>query len=346
MLHHAFYLAATASRRALYWLIFVGSLAGAPAHWVAAQELSAPSPPATKTELEQVLARRTKLAEEMAALRAQTEAESSEADATDVSAAEDELEFLEALDGVLGQQQARWEQRQELLAEKKQADAELDTLRKFGPTEPKPYSFLLLENLRDELAAEEEQEESLATDLNAAEQLAETAQENLDDAESERRLAQEALDENEDEEEQLGLENDLKLARRQSQLAKETIPVRRLEIEVRTLRQELCAARLAYLEDKIERIAGEVRFTKRDLQDRLKELAAFEVELRDDLRTARARFQQAEAQHNAAVKKLREEGAGPSTIELALESWRVARDAQQAETALLSVRIRDAKRVD
>lgn len=297
-----------------------------------------------KGEFEQLLARRATLAEEITALRTKGDEGSPDADAIDVSAAEDELEFLEALDGVLGQQQARFEQRQELLAEKKQADTELESLRKFGPAEPKPYSFLLLENLRDELSAEEEQEESLATELNAAEQLSETAQENFDDAEAQRRLAQEAADDNEDDEERAALENDLKLAKRQSQLAKENIPVRRLEIEVRTLRQELCESRRTYLDEKIERIAGDVRFTQRDLRERLKELSSFETELRDELRTARARFQQTEAQQNAAIKQLRDESAEQATIDLAQESWRVARDAQQAETSLLNERIGDAKR--
>ena len=55
-----------------------------------------------------------------------------------VSASEDELEFLQSLDEVYAQQQARLEQRQELQAEKKKADEDLASLRKFGPTEHKP----------------------------------------------------------------------------------------------------------------------------------------------------------------------------------------------------------------
>lgn len=323
---------------------WLGALPCAVAVNANAQEPSQADSAVGELDLKQLLARRATVAEEISALRGKGGEGAADADPTEVSAAEDEREFLESLDGVLGQQQARLEQRQELLAEKKLADAELETLRRFGPTEPKPYSFLLLENLRDELAGEEEQGETLAADLTKAEQLAESAQENLDDAEAERRLAQEALDENEDDEEQAALENDLKLAKRQSQLAKENIPVRRLEMEVRTLRNELCKVRRTYFEEKIERLAGEVRFTKRDLQDRLKELASFEAELREDLRAARARFQQTEAEQNAAVKRLREESASQATIDLAQESWRVARDAQQAETTLLSERISDTKR--
>ena len=70
-------------------------------------------------------------------------------------------EFLETLDGVYGEQQARLEQRQDLQAEKQRAEADLESLESSGRTEAKPYSFLLLEDLRDELAAEEDRDHGI-----------------------------------------------------------------------------------------------------------------------------------------------------------------------------------------
>ena len=142
---------------------------------------------AQAVSIDDILAKRKALAEQFAVLRPQQDASSTDADPTNVSAAEDELEFLDTLDGIYAQQQARLEQKLELQAAKKKADESLDSLHKFGPSEAKPYSFLLLESLRDSLAAEEDHEEAFAADIKAAEQLLETAHENFDDAEKDRR---------------------------------------------------------------------------------------------------------------------------------------------------------------
>ncbi len=295
-----------------------------------------------KSVIEDVAARRKNLAAEISALAEKNGDHSADSDPADVSAVEDELEFLETLDAVYAQQQARLEQRQELQAEKKKADEELESLRKFGPAEAKPYSFLLLENLRDDQTAEGDHQDAFGADLKAAEQLLETAQDHFDQAEKDRRRAQE--EHAEAKEPQAASAVALKLALRQSQIAKEQILLRRLELEVRTLRRDVCVTRKTQLDEKIERIGKEVQFTKQDLRDRHKELTAFETELSQKLKEARKRFQQMESQQSAAIKELHEQKASQSTLELASEAWRVARDAQQMEMSLLSERIGDNKR--
>lgn len=296
--------------------------------------------------IEEVLAKRKTLSDKIAALAPKQDASSTDADPTDVSAAEDELEFLETLDGIYAQQQARLEQRLELQSDKKKADESLEALRKFGPTEAKPYSFLLLEGLRDALAAEEDREEACAADLKAAEQLLETAHDNFDKAEKDRRLAQEELTENEDEQSAAELQSAVELAKRQCQIAKELILARRLEVEVRTLRHELSTTLKEQYSAKVELIGKDVRFTKQDLHDRLKELKSDDAQLIKKIAEAHSRFQQAEAQQSAALAELRKNTAPQSTIDLATEAWRVARDGQQIEISLLNERIGDNRRFD
>ena len=319
----------------------IAELAGQP-RVIADQVAGKPGDGATKSLAESVSAQRTALAAQIAELEKQTAAESTDANSEEVSAGEDELESLQTLDGVYAQQQSRLEQLESLRAEKKKVDELLETLRKFGPTEAKPYSFLLLENLRDELAAEEEQEAALQTDSKAANQMLETAQEHFDEAESERRRDQEAFDEAEGNKTEAMLA--LKQAKQESRVNKELVVLRRLEIDVRTLRLEVCVARKTMLEEKVERIAKDVRFTKQDLQDRLKELTAFDAELNRKLKDARNRFQQLESQEAAALKELREHRATQATIDLAVDAWRVARDVDQTEMFLLNERIADNKR--
>jgi potassium-dependent mechanosensitive channel len=295
---------------------------------------------AGKSAIEEIVAKRKDVATQIDALGKQ----SADADG-DVSAADDEREFLETLDGVYGEQQVRLEQRQELASEQAKAVQALDSFRKFGPTEPKPYSFLLLEDLRDELAAEEDHDDALAADLKPATQMLEAAQSHFAQAEKNRRKAQEEVAENKDPDRGGTLTAALKLAQRDSQIAKELIVVRRLEVEVRGLRRDVSASRRTQLTETISQIGEDVHFTKADLQDRLKELTASDAELAAKIKESQSRVKRSEPQQAADLKDLREQRAAPAIVELATASWRVARDAQQIETSLLNERLGDNKRL-
>lgn len=305
---------------------------------------TAPAPPTTavnKSPLEDVLAKRKELATQLAVLNRQNTERGAEAG--NVSAAEDEIEFLETLDGVFAQQQVRLEARQELQDEIKQAGADLESLRKFGPSEAKPYSFLLLEDARDDLAAEEDHAEALDAEIKPAKLMLETAEDHFAEAERERRKAQERVSENDDKEQAAALAGALKLAQRESKVHEALITVRRLEIEIRGLRCELCAARKTFLSEKIARIASDVRFTAQDLQDRLKDLTQSDAELQNKIKDADLRIKQSEKRQNADLQDLRAMQTPAGIVELALASWRVSREADQLETTLLNERIGDNK---
>jgi hypothetical protein len=124
-------------------------------------------PSTSNSALEDILAKRKDIAGQVDALGAQSGETAKITDAVEVSTTEDELEFLQTLDGVYAQQQVRLEQQQELQAELKKSEADLESFRKFGPTEAKPYSFLLLEDLRDELAAAESPQDNCCKRLKA-----------------------------------------------------------------------------------------------------------------------------------------------------------------------------------
>jgi potassium efflux system protein len=301
--------------------------------------------PAPRPTLEETLAKRKELAEQIRALSKQDPQSAGGNDSLDVSDSEDELEFLEALDGIYGEQQARIEQRQELETEKQRAQADLDALRKFGPSDSKPYSFLLLEELRDELAAEEDHETVNDADLKPAAQMVEAAQAHFDQAERERRRIQESVAEKKHPEKQAALATELKLAQRESQVAKELITVRELEVDVRTLRRDVSALRKTLLTEKIALIERDVRFTRQDVQERLKELTSIEGELNAKLKNVRANRRHTELEQAASLKELKDAKAPSAVMELAAESWHVARDAQQIEMSLLDECIGDARRL-
>ena len=266
-------------------------------------------------------------------------------DSVDVSDSEDELEFLEALDGIYGEQQARLEQQQELEEEKKRAQADLDALRKFGPSDTKPYSFLLLEDLRDELAAEEDHETVNNADLKPAAKLVEAAQSHFDQVERDRRRIQEVVAEKKHPDRQAAAATELKLAQRESQVAKELITVRELEVEVRTLRRDVATLRKTLLAEKIAVIGRDVRFTRQDVQERLKELTSTETELNAKLKEVRASRRKTELEQAASLKQLKDAKSASAVMDLAAESYHVARDAQQIEMSLLNECLGDARRL-
>ena len=305
---------------------------------------SAP-PSSTQLSLQDIAAKRKELAAQLEALRTKSGDPSVPAEDGNVSAADDEREFLESLDGVYAEQQVRLEQQQELEAEKATATEALESLRKFGPSEPKPYSFLLLEDLRDELAAEEDHGEALTAELKPASQMLEAAQAHFAEAEKNRRRAQENAAENRDRDRAGVLAAELQLAQRESQLAKEMIAARRLEVDVRNLRCDVSASRKTQLAETIAQVGKEVHFNRVDLQDRLKELAESDGELAAQIKQSQAQAKRAEAQQVVDLQALRAEHAPQAIIALATASWRVARDAQQIQDSLLRERLADNQRL-
>lgn len=297
-----------------------------------------------KSALDDVLAKRKDLAAQLDALSKQDAGQATAAETGTVSAAEDEIEFLEALDGVYAQQQVRFEQRQELQTETAQAAEALEAFRKFGPTEAKPYSFLLLEDLRDELAAEEDHGDALTADLKPAKAMLETAQTHFAQTEKNRRRAQEQVAENKEKDRTDALAGALKLAQRESRINEALILVRRLEVEVRSLRIDLCTARKTQLSEKIERIGQDVSFAKHDLDDRLKELTKNDAELNVKLKEAQIRAKLSESRQGTELQDLRDLRTPQPILDLAQASWRVARDVHQTEQSLLTERIHDNKR--
>jgi potassium efflux system protein len=332
-------------------LLAILLILAAPSHGVAQIVLPSVNPAVAaptgagtvRSALDDVLAKRKELAAQLATLSRQSSEHAAAAEAGNVSEAEDEIEYLETLDGVYAQQQVRLEERQELQDEIAQAAATLEAFHKFGPTEVKPYSFLLLEDLRDDLSAEEDHAEALDADIKPATVMLETAQDHFAEAEKDRRKAQEQVNNNDDKDQVEALATALKLAQRESRIHEALILVRRLEIEIRTLRCELCAARKKQLSEKIERIGQDVRFTEHDLQDRLKELTQADAELAAKLKDAQVRAKQAEARQAVELQGLATMKTPQAVVDLVLASWRVARDAQQLETSLLTERIGDNK---
>ena len=85
------------------------------------------------------------------------------------------------------------ERREELGHIRERLQTQLENLQKFGPPEAKPYPFLLLESLRDDLATQTERAAAFKADLAAARDLLAQARTNLEHFQTAERQANDHL---------------------------------------------------------------------------------------------------------------------------------------------------------
>ncbi len=300
----------------------------------------ADSPAATPSAGDELADKRAKVAERIAKLTPPADAPAATNPAAQVdSEAADELDLLRSLDLVYLQQQAAIAERSNLEQEKKRLQDEVDSLHNFGPAEAKPYSFLLWEDLRDQVSGAEERIAALKSDLAAAQQMLGTERQNLAECEHERRQVHEAAGENKDPARQADLDRELRLGELNSTIAQETVDLRRAEIDVKTARQELATAQLAYLQEKAERIGKDVRYTERDYQARLLELTKRGEKLRQGLQTAQQRLHQHETQRATVLAKLGQDHSDKSVVAAANEAYQLARRVDCEEITLVNQRL-------
>ena len=302
---------------------------------------SAATAPGKLSIANELAAKRKTLAEQIAKLTPEEDATISEARTEAAVDAEEELDLLRSLDLVYLQHQAAIEQKAELEQQKKRVQDELDSLHKFGPAEPKPYSFLLLEDLRDSLSAEADRKEALSTELAAAEQMLQSAREAFEECESERRAAREAVEENEDDEAKVKLAGDLRLAELGSTIAQAAVDLQRAEIELKTLRHGLGEARDTYLQEKVERISKDVRFTEKDYQSRLTELGKYREDFKRKLKRAEKLLHYHESQQLVMVGEAQKEQAAKALINVIVEAYQLARRVHQEEITQINQRLRE-----
>jgi potassium-dependent mechanosensitive channel len=251
-----------------------------------------------------------------------------EADAT--GAKRDEtLNLLRSLDGVYAQHLTVLQHRQQLADQVQQVNKELESLGKFGLYEPKPYSFILLDNLKDQLAVEEDNESATNADLKSAKQLLQSAHAKLDDVQKNPRPVAAAG----------SAHDELAPPALALLMARATVALRQAEVEVQSLRLDLSKARQKQLDKKIEIVAKDVKFSVEDRDKQVAQLLQKEADSKQRRKDAESHFQQLESDKKAALDELGAQKATPQAVDAAGEAWRVAGAVYQAEAAVLDQQI-------
>ncbi|HEY2216842.1 MAG TPA: hypothetical protein VGH21_05060, partial [Solirubrobacteraceae bacterium] len=292
-----------------------------------------------KTTADAFAEKRAHIAERIAKLSPADDADSAKISAD----AADELDLLRSLDMVYLQRQAAASERAEVEQARKRLQDESDSLHNFGPAEAKPYSFLLLEDLRDQLSGEQQRTNALAADLAAAQQLLGSERENFEECEQQRRAAHEAASENKQPAERAEREHDLRLAELASQVAQQNVELCRMEIEIKTARHDLSQARQTFLGDKVELIAKDVKYTEHDYQARLLELTQRSAKLRSVLKNIESQLHQHEKQQTETLASLAAEKADVSLISAAAEAFALARRVDCEEITLVNQRLAEVE---
>ena len=305
------------------------------ANWVIAEEKSGTVTAGTSSE--ELHKKRQVLNVQVSRLSADSPAE--EADQS--NPARETLGLLRSLDALYSQHQTRLAQKQELEIQAKEAEKKLESQDKFEPDEPKPYSFLLLENLKDQLALEEDREDPIAADLKSAKQLLQAAHKELDERESDRQKSSDkAVTKATDDD-----AADLRPEKLQVAIARAAVGLRQTEIEVHTLRLTLCKNKQKQLSKQVEIVKKDFAFTAHDRDDQLARLAGVEADFKRQRREVESGFQKIEAEQKAAIDQLTERKAQQSDIDATVQAWRAAGNAYQNAIVLLDQQIENITHV-
>jgi len=243
------------------------------------------------------------------------------------------LEQLHALEGLTRQQITRLDERQEIDEQLRSISANLDSLDKFAPDEPKPYSFLLLDDLKDQLSVEEARHESIEAAQSIAQRALKSAHEELNNTvsgpksrgEKASNASAAAVDTTPP------LDADALTA----QIGRAKVGLKQIEVEVQDTRLELSKARQEELEKKIAAIKSDVSFSSRDRGTVLERLAEAENKLVRQRREIDARLDDLEGERKAAREKTNPDALHAGDARADAELLSDIGEAYQAEVLVL-----------
>ncbi len=247
-------------------------------------------------------------------------------------------DLMKYLLAVLTQLKTSRELVEELKVERQEKQDELKLLRSAGPSTPPPYSFLTLESLRDQLAAEMHRQESLDAEIATTRNLLDLVRQTHEQRERERRAARDALKRNHNPQTVTRLGTTVDTTVLAASVAEETMHLRSVQLEEHKVELEINTIRCEYLEEQIRLIAEQVAFPESDLQKMVQKLADSEVGLKQQIEATNSALEDVQQKWAEARGRL-DQNPGDPIAEVAYEAWQVARDSRQKEVAALNQRL-------
>jgi len=206
-------------------------------------------------------------------------------------AAAAELKLLRALDLVYLHHQETIDLTADAAQQRDRLQDELETIQATKPPVGQTFSWLLWDDCRDRLAAEESRARSYVIEIDQARDRLEGSLAESDRAERNRRKAYDETGKS-SAGERGEQEYRQRLATLASAVAKATVDLRRAELKLKTTQQEAVVNQQDWLQAKIDRMREHVTFSEADLKERNASFSAYATELRDRLDEAQQSFRQ------------------------------------------------------
>ena len=243
-----------------------------------------------------------------------------------------ELELYKWLDLLYSDRSASTIRLTELEEELERVVVEIETLSLAPIVEGKRFSFLALEDLRDQLKTEVHRRESIKLEIEAARSSLESIRDSHDSNEAKRRMFREDVATSDNDEQ---LNHRYALAKLRSRATGEAVANRELELKINEFEHQISEKRHVYFESQINRMHGRVVFSQAELEQRIKFTDEAEAELRTQLESALAGLSELEREYLLASRAL--ENAAVETPQLVEEAatWRLLRELNQEHVSVL-----------
>lgn len=232
------------------------------------------------------------------------------------------------------QQQSAAELRKETEFNKVELEKKLSDLRRDGPPEAKPYSFLLLDSMRDTLSTQQSRASAIEAATIAATDALNRAKATYDQRQADRRRAKEAAETHKDQAKVGELAAQLKATETEVNVAQQSVSLRQAELANAKLAGEAHGIRLTLLRETLAWMEKDAIFADSDLQSALLDIEKQETELKQDLHSAELSLQYLDQQWTATRREL---DAAPQVLAALREeerASRLARDCQAQRIAL------------
>jgi small-conductance mechanosensitive channel len=224
--------------------------------------------------------------------------------ATDKAAAH-EVAFLQTRDAILAQRSAVEQQVKDLNSRKARIESQL----KSPPAPDKPPTFADLDRMRDDLATAQAKDALLADKLETATTNQERAQAALDESQVKCRQAQSAYESGKDGPKAAELSAAADRARRDVELATDTLTLRKSELARGQLAKDVQQLSVKLMQDKVERTKPLVTLSKEDYEQQINDITKLQESTKSSLSRAESDMGATEVEITA-LKKQQDAAAG------------------------------------
>ncbi|HJQ81231.1 MAG TPA: hypothetical protein VJ828_14825, partial [Lacipirellulaceae bacterium] len=255
------------------------------------------------------------------------------------AAATQEVAHYQSILAVLAQQQAVSGQIKDLEVRKIELEEQLKSAGAPQTEAAEGYSFVELDRLKDELAAEKARASLIDDRLIAAKAAMEKAQAAREESEIKRRQAQDAFERGKSGPEAAELESAARLAAQASNLAAETVTLRKREVAREQLAQEVQRLAVRHCEDQVARVSPLVAFSKADFDEQVADIKKKEDSANKSLSRAQNNLHSVNMQLQEIQQQLEMEAGDRTLLTEKLEAQRRAREKLSDEIDSLTQRL-------